>query len=198
MGFDEGDELATWHRALAGEGAAYALLFRAHEGRVYRRALSIVGDVHGAEDVASAAFFELWRKRRSVRVVEGSVLPWLLVTTVNLARNHLRGSIRYRDLLASLPREEAPNAESIALANAETLVLGVRLSEALARVSRADVALLVLTALDGLSTADAATALGMKPGTARMRLSRARERLKAILADQDPPLAQPTTQGARA
>jgi RNA polymerase sigma-70 factor (ECF subfamily) len=198
MGFDRGDELATWHRALAGDGTAYAALFREHEGRVYRRALSVVGDVHGAEDVTSAAFFELWRKRRSVRVVEGSVLPWLLVTTVNLARNHLRGSIRYRDLIASLPREEAPNAETIALANAETLVLGVRLSDALARVSRADVALLVLTALDGLSTADAATALGMKPGTARMRLSRARERLKAMLANQDPPLAQPTTEGARA
>src|SRR5688500_3305340 len=102
MNLDADDEAAVWERALSGEGAAYAALFRKHEDRVYRRALSVVGDVHGAEDIASVAFFELWRKRQSVRVVNGSVLPWLLVTTVNLARNQRRGSIRYRDLLASL------------------------------------------------------------------------------------------------
>ena len=94
MGFDAGDEATTWQRALSGEGAAYASLFREHQGRVYRRALSIVEDVHGAEDVTSATFFELWRKRSSVRVVEGSILPWLLATTINLARNYRRGSLR--------------------------------------------------------------------------------------------------------
>jgi len=198
MGFDSDDEAAVWQRALSGDGGAYAILFRKHEDRVYRRALSVVGDVHGAEDITSVAFFELWRKRRSVRVVDGSVLPWLLVTTVNLARNQRRGSIRYRDLVARLPRQEAPNAESIALANAETRILGIRLSEAFARVSSADVALLVLTALDGLSITDAATALGIKPGTARMRLSRARERLQATLTDETHQLGHPATEGANA
>lgn len=198
MGLYADGEAATWQRALSGEGAAYAWLFREHEQRVYRRALSIVGDVHGAEDVTSAAFFELWRKRRSVRVVDGSVLPWLLVSTVNLARNQRRGSVRYRRLIASLPRQDAPNAESIALANAETRILGIRLSEALAQVNRSDVSLLVLTALDDLSITDAATVLGLKPGTARMRLSRARERLRALLADEQHHLGHPTAEGANA
>ncbi|MCE7481049.1 RNA polymerase sigma factor [Microbacterium profundi] len=198
MGIDAGEEAATWQRALSGSGAAYASLFREHEGRVYRRALSIVRDVHGAEDVTSATFFELWRKRRAVRVVDGSVLPWLLVTTVNLARNHRRGSLRYRALIATLPREESPDAESIALSNVETMLLGVRLSDALARVNRSDVALLVLTAVDGLSISDAAAAIGIKPGTARMRLSRARERLQASLTNEQHRFSQAAAKGENA
>lgn len=182
----DNDEAAIWQRALTGEGAAYRELFRQHQGRIYRRALTVIGDVHSAEDVTSAAFFELWRKRRSVRLVNGSVLPWLLVTTLNLARNQRRGSTRYRDLVASLPRQETPDAESIALANSESRLMGVRLVKAMSRLNRTDVALLVLTALDDVSIADAAAALGIKPGAARMRLSRARERLRGDLADTHP------------
>lgn len=172
------DETSVWARALRGEGEAFALLFRAHRGRVYRRALSVVADVHGAEDVTSAAFFELWRKRRVVRLVDGSVLPWLLVTAMNLARNHLRGAMRHRRFVASLPRGEARDAEAEAIARLETQVLGVRLADALATVSRADAALLVLTAVDDLTIAEAAASLGIRDGTARMRLRRARQRLR--------------------
>jgi RNA polymerase sigma factor (sigma-70 family) len=184
MGSDSSDDAAAWERAASGEGLAYAELFRKHQGRVYRRALTLVGEVHGAEDIVAAAFFELWRKRRSVRVVEGSVLPWLLVTTVNLARNHRRATMRYRGLIASLPRHSSTDPEAVAVANLDTRVLGIRLSEAFSLLSSSDVALLVLTTLDGLTIADAADALGMKPGTARMRLKRARERLQENLADE--------------
>jgi RNA polymerase sigma factor (sigma-70 family) len=182
MSSSAGDEAETWQRALSGDGGAFAALFREHQARVYRRALSLVGDVHDADDVTAAAFFELWRKRRSVRLVEGGVLPWLLVTTINMARNHRRGALRYRRLISSLPHGETQNAETVAVANLEAEALGVRLSKALSRVTKADAALLVLTALDGLSITDAAQTLGIKPGTARMRLQRARHRLQADLA----------------
>ena len=177
------DEAALWQRAQSGEGDAFAALFRLHQSRVYRRALGLTGQVHDAEDVTAAAFFELWRKRRSVRVVNDSVLPWLLVTSVNLARNKLRGDIRHRRLISTLPRGSAPDAEVIALDNVQLDILGVRLSEALAQLTPDDAALLSLTVLDGLSVADAALAIGIKPGAARMRLSRARERLRLDLAD---------------
>lgn len=138
--------------------------------------------VHDAEDVTAATFFELWRKRRTVRLVDGTVLPWLLVTTVNLARNHRRGTGRYRAVIASLPREEAPNPESTAVANIETQLLGSRLAGAVAGLSSTDAALLTLTALEELSVSDAAAAVGIKPGAARMRLHRARLRLQTVLS----------------
>ena len=45
-----------------------------------------------------------------MRVIEGSVLPWLLVTTTNAARNSGRASLRYRKLLSSLQRSEQATA----------------------------------------------------------------------------------------
>lgn len=198
MSNDLDDEAATWVQACAGDGAAFASLFRFHQARVYRRALSLVSNAHDAEDVTAAAFFELWRKRRSVRLVDGTVVPWLLVATVNIARNHRRAAVRYRRVISSLPREETVNAESIAVANVETELLGVRLTEALGRVAAADAGLLVLTVLEDLSVSDAAAALGLKPGAARMRLHRARLRLQADLSDDHPRNILPIPEGEHA
>jgi RNA polymerase sigma-70 factor (ECF subfamily) len=169
------DESETWARALANDPLAYAELFDLHSTRVYRRALRMLGNVHDAEDVTAAAFFELWRKHRAVRLVGGSVLPWLLVTVVNLGRNHVRGVARYRAAIATIPR----SVQTVDPAD----IVEDRLdgSAALSALNRIDAALLVLTAVEGLSTAEAATALGLRPGAARMRLSRLRENRRLAL-----------------
>ena len=158
----------------------------------------MLGSAHDAEDVTAATFFELWRKRRTVRVVDGTVLPWLLVTTVNLARNHRRSSGRYRAVIASLPREETANPESAAVSNIETHLLGIRLADAVARLSAADAALLTLTVLDELSIAGAAEAVGINPGAARMRLHRARLRLQTALSDHATIVSTQTPEGEHA
>lgn len=163
------DDAAVWARALAHDPLAYAELFDRHSTRVYRRALGMLGNVHDAEDVTAAAFFELWRKHRGVRLVGGSVLPWLLVTVVNLSRNHVRGVARYRAAIAAIPRSEQ-SVDPAAVV--ESRLDG---AAALSGLARIDAALLVLTAVEGLTTAEAATALGLRPGAARMRLSRLRD-----------------------
>ena len=198
MSSDVEDEATTWGRAREGDGTAFASLFRQHQARVYRRASSMLDSVHDAEDVTAATFFELWRKRRTVRVVDGTVLPWLLVTTVNLARNHRRGAGRYRAVIASLPWEETTDPESTAATNIEVQVLGIRLADAVSRLSPADAALLTLTALDELSISDAAAAVGIKPGAARMRLHRARLRLQTALSDQATTPTMHTPEGEHA
>lgn len=172
------DDTALWDRALAKDARAYGELFDRHSSRVYRRALGMLGSVHDAEDVTAGAFFELWRKHRAVRLVGGSVLPWLLVTVVNLSRNQVRGLGRYRSAIAALPRTE----HSVDPADLVERIDGSPIASAVARLGRTDAALLVLTAVDGLTTAEAAAALGLKPGAARMRLSRARTRARDIHA----------------
>ena len=82
-----------WDRARQNEGDAFGQLFDLHRHRVFARALGLMENWHDAENVTAAAFFELWRRRRAVRIVHGSVLPWLLVTTVNLARNGRRSAM---------------------------------------------------------------------------------------------------------
>lgn len=60
------------------------------------------------------------------------------------------------------------------------------LAQALATLSPRDRDLLLLTAWEGLSTAEAAHALGIRATAARMGLVRARRRLAAALDDLDP------------
>jgi len=195
---DKNDEIATWERACAGSGEAYAELFRLHRDAVFRRALALVERAHDAEDATAVAFFELWRRRKSVLLIDGTVLPWLLVTVANTARNQRRGGFRYRRLLAALPRAEVRDAEQEAVAALETKALGVRLHEALSLLDTKDAALLTLTAVDGLTVADAAPLLGLKPGAARTRLMRARRRLQRDLTVTHPHLIPFLTEGERA
>jgi RNA polymerase sigma-70 factor (ECF subfamily) len=170
-----------WQRARQDDGAAFAALFDLHHARVYRRAFALLGDVHDADDVAAAAFFELWRKRRSVPLVSGSVRPWLLVTTVNLSRNASRSTARYRALLRDIPRPE-----SVAGSDGELSETSRRLAEALGGLTPVDAALFVLTVLEELPIVAAAQTVGLKATNARVRLHRARARLRVDLQDLNP------------
>ena len=97
------DETAVWSAALSRDERAFGVLFDRHRDRVFRHAARLVEYRAEAEDVTAAAFFELWRRRDAVRVVDGSVLPWLLVTATNLSRNASRGTRRYHAMLAGFP-----------------------------------------------------------------------------------------------
>jgi len=69
------DEQAGWSAALAGDSGAFASIFDRHGDRVYLHARRLTTSAADAEDVTAGAFLELWRRRRVVRVVNGSVLP---------------------------------------------------------------------------------------------------------------------------
>jgi RNA polymerase sigma factor (sigma-70 family) len=185
----QNDEAELWVRARRDDGAAFGALFDLHHGRVYRRALGLLGDAHEADDAAAGAFFELWRKRRSVRLVSGSILPWLLVTTVNLCRNSRRSTARYRQLLHDLPRSDSATSPEV-----EELETRHRLAFSLSRLAPIDGALFVLTVLEDVPIAEAAEAVGLKPSTARVRLHRARARLRNELNDLNPNV-RPASEG---
>jgi RNA polymerase sigma-70 factor (ECF subfamily) len=177
-----GQESEAWAAAQENDGNAFAVVFDLHRDRVYRHAIRMTTNVHDAEEVVAAAFFELWRLRRSVRVVDGSVLPWLLVTATNLCRNLARGIRRYRSLIASLPRAtEMRSSEDVALETIEEIRLAANVREAIGTLAPADAALIVLTSFERYSPAQAAVALGITDGAARTRLHRARARMAAAL-----------------
>lgn len=176
------DEAAAWASVLRGDGDAFVAIFDQHRDRTYRHALRLTANMHDAEDVVAGSFLELWRRRKSVRLVDGSVLPWLLVTATNLSRNVTRSLRRYRSLVASLPRaESAQSAEDVVVRQIEELRLTVELRDALVGLSPSDVALITLTVYEGYSSTQIATALGISDGAARTRLHRARSRMAEAL-----------------
>lgn len=170
-----------WAFALRGDGEAFGRIFDRHRHRVFRHSVHLVPTPTDADDVVAVVFFEAWRKRETVRFVNGSLLPWLLVTATNTARNVHRGSRRHRALLDRLPAA-APSEFVADIGDSEA-------EAALRRLSLADRQIITLCVLEGFSEAEAATALGIARGTVKSRLSRAKKRLAAHLVDHSPTAA---------
>lgn len=194
MGNVESDEERLWLRSLKGDGEAFGVLFDRHRDRVFRHAYRLSHDLHDAEDILSVAFLELWRRRVKVRLVEGSVLPWLLVTTTNVARNNGRAAFRYRKLLNSLPRSEAISeitGESQYMQDA----LDEDAAKALATLNALDLQLVSLVVFEQYTIAAAATILNLTPSAAKTRMHRARQRMKAAISG--PGMPAPALEGDR-
>jgi RNA polymerase sigma factor (sigma-70 family) len=154
-----------------GDGRAFTAVFDRHRVRVHRHSLGLVARPVDAEDVLAVTFFEAWRHRERIRFVDGSLLPWPLVTATNTARNVTRSTKRYQRLLAHLP---PPNP----VADPADSVDGGVVSETLARLRLVDQQILTLCVILDLSVRDAALALGVSPGTVKSRLHRAKSRMR--------------------
>ncbi|POH58489.1 sigma-70 family RNA polymerase sigma factor [Cryobacterium zongtaii] len=182
MGNNDRDDGELWSRSLAGEGDAFGVLYDRHRDRIFRHAYRLSGNRHDAEDILSAAFLELWRRRSKVRLVEDSVLPWLLVTTTNVARNGRRAAFRYSKLLLSLPRGEVVNIHKSEDSYAEDAA-NVNAALALRSLSPTDMHLVSLVVFEDYSLAAAAAILNITPGAAKTRMHRARRRMRAAIAE---------------
>ncbi|WAC67195.1 RNA polymerase sigma factor [Agrococcus sp. SL85] len=174
-----------WRAVVRGDGVAFAAIFDRHGDRVWRHAWRLMQHRQDTEDVTAAVFAEAWRKRSRVRIVDESVLPWLLVTATNCARNARRSVRRNERLIAHIPLgPDAPDAADVAADRMGRLEAGSAVAIAMASLNDKDASLVSLVLLEEMPLADAARALGMTYGAAKTRMSRAKERLRGHLAAQ--------------
>ncbi|NEM90745.1 RNA polymerase sigma factor [Galbitalea soli] len=171
------EEQQLWARALNQDGRAFGELYDLHAPRVFRHAARLCGNNADADEVVATAFFELWRRQSSVRLVDGSILPWLLVVTTNVARNQKRAARRYRAMLDELAAGGLERAQGEPIHETNERVL-----DALARLNPVEAGLIVLTVVEGFSVREAALAVGLSEGSARVRLHRTRRKLRGDLA----------------
>jgi RNA polymerase sigma factor (sigma-70 family) len=171
---DERSDEHEWADALRGDGEAFGRIFDRHRHRVFRHSYRLVAVTADADDIVSIAFLEAWRRADAVRFVNGSMLPWLLVTATNSARNLARGSRRYRAMLERLPADPHVNDRADQF--------DTEAHDALRLLSLADQRILTLCVLEDLSEKDAAAVLEIPAGTVKSRLSRAKARLAKSLA----------------
>jgi RNA polymerase sigma factor (sigma-70 family) len=147
-----------------------------------------------AWDIVSDTFTAAWR-HWDRRPAPNRLLPWLYAIAGNAVRDQRRSSDRRRRLLARLSADRAgPVAD-----HADGVVLGGAVSAALARLPVADRDILCLIAWEGQTDARAlGLALGLRPGSVRSRVHRARRRLRALLDEGDEPApAPPSPRNAR-
>lgn len=170
------DDEEHWRLAAAGDGEAFGLIFDRHRSRIRRHAHGLVSHGADADDVVATTFLEAWRRRDSIRFIDGSMLPWLLRTATNVAHNHTRSTRRYRALLARLPldRSVPDHADDVGDGPA---------TESLRQLSLKYQQVVTLCVLEGLSMDEAASVLGLPAGTVRSRLSRAKAQLRTHLSN---------------
>ena len=185
MNGDAVSDASLWLEAVAGTESAFAVLFDRHRARIFRKAYSRLRNVHDAEDVVAMVFLEAWRSREKVRIVDGSLLPWLLSVTTYLTLNSDRAARRYRRLLAKLPI--APSADPVPDVD-DRLDLQERanmLTQALRRLSAVERTVVDLCLVEELSMATVAGVLDVPIGTVKSRLNGARRKLRTYLGESD-------------
>ncbi|WP_371818265.1 RNA polymerase sigma factor [Pseudarthrobacter sp. C4D7] len=143
--------------------------------------MRIVGSAHTAEDMTAIVFYEAWRRREYVRIVNGSIVAWLLVTASNTIRNHNRQRRRYRAFLDQLPPPALTADVADEVVDAEEREAEARaLRDAFSRLKVQDRDVITLCVIEGFSLRQAAAALGVAEGTVKSRLHRAKTRLGAL------------------
>lgn len=170
----------VWRDVVEGRAHRFGLIWDRHRDRVFRHLVRAGAPLPDAEDLTAAVFLELWRRRGSVRFVDGSLLPWLIVTAQNVCRNSARARSRYRAFLAKLPPPlpVADPAEEVAERHGPA---AAQVRVVMASVSGTDRRLLALTVLEQFTVREACLAVGLSESAAKMRLSRLRTRLRAAL-----------------
>lgn len=167
-------------RSSAGDRAAFEQIYDRHVRAVYWQAHRVVRDADLAQQVSQDAFITLWEKSRTVRIVDESVLPWLMVTARFIALNAHRRQRRDADHSAELDRDLVDPTSDVEQAAAAGVVQE-RIDAAVGRLSDLDQQLYQLCIDGDHSYESAARELGVSHGSVRNRLSRVRAQLRADL-----------------
>ncbi|GAA1623868.1 RNA polymerase sigma factor [Actinoplanes couchii] len=166
-----------------GDPEAFTALYERHAEAVWNFAYRLTGSWSEADDALSTVFLTAWRRRRDMRLVGGSALPWLYLVTRNVCRGEGR---RLARLWRALPRLVRPDVPDHADRIADEDAAGQRLATVLAaidRLPRAEREAVHLCLLGDTSVEDAAELLGLSPHSVRSRLYRARTRLQQNLPE---------------
>jgi RNA polymerase sigma factor (sigma-70 family) len=159
--------------------AVYRELYEPICGYALRR----VREPEDAAEVIAETFATLWR--RFDRCPAGEELrPWLFGVARRVLANQRRGERRR----SALSERLAVNIDPAALEGARTDEPSSTLAGAFASLSESDRELLSLVAWEGLTRDELSVALGTSRAAVRLRLHRARKRLRAALPPTQPRL----------
>ncbi len=148
-------------------------LFERYSQDVYRFALYLSGDPSLAEEIAQETFVRVWVMPGEVR--GGTVKAYLLTIARNLYLAERRRAARHVALDSDLP-DPKPGPEAGAWGRQELDAVLV----ALQGLPEADRTALLMHAQDGLSYAAIASALGLSTAAVKVRVHRARIKLRGI------------------
>jgi len=169
-------------RALDGDKVSFGALVDRYWSMAVAVALSKTGDAAQAEDLAQEGFVQAYLSLPTLRD-PSRFAGWLGRIVAQKSMSHVR---RYRSR-TPLPITQIPEPESPALAAVTAnpgMTPGIRrrVVDAIRRLPDNLQTVVIMRFITGLSTVEIAHQLGKRPGTVRVRVHRACERLRRDLA----------------
>ncbi len=161
-------------------------IVREHSARVYRLAYRLTGNRQDAEDLTQEVFVRVFRSLDSY--TPGTFEGWLHRITTNLFLDQVRRRKRIRMVTTGDEAEAWPSADQLSSPERayEHGNLNSDVQRALDALPPEYRAAVVLCDIEGLSYEEIAVTLGIKLGTVRSRIHRARARLRQSLEDRRP------------
>jgi RNA polymerase sigma-70 factor, ECF subfamily len=174
-------------RAQTGDMAAFGTLVQVCRSRTMGTIRRMISCKQDTEDVAQEVFFRMHTSIRRLR--EPAAFDfWLYRLTLNAVYDYLRKRPRRRDILmADLEEREV----TVAAASASWQVLRDQqdrlrtidyVDGLLANLSASDRILIVMREVEGLTMEELSEVLGVSVGAVKLRLFRARNRLRQVLS----------------
>ncbi|HTH81064.1 MAG TPA: RNA polymerase sigma factor [Ramlibacter sp.] len=177
-------ELAA--RIASGDGAAFELLMRRHNRRLYRIARSVLRNGADAEDALQESYLAVYRGIGSFRG-DSSLATWLAKLVLNHCLGRKRKALRRENIVAIVP--EDPENESIAPIDIDTpdrALIRAELRELLEskveQLPEAFRTVFMMRCVEELSVEETADLLAIPQATVRTRHFRARSLLRESLA----------------
>jgi RNA polymerase sigma-70 factor (ECF subfamily) len=178
------EERAWIERIVAGDEAAFEMMFRRYNRELYRFALRMTGSPDEAEEVVQAVFVAVWRNRASWTIRSG-----LRVYLIGAVRNRVLQQFRN----GRVQRRLQPDVLAFTTSHASEPFLGpdaqVQRADFAAALARAVAGLpprcreaFVLTREHGMTYAEAAATMGISPQTVMVQIGRALTALRKSLA----------------
>jgi RNA polymerase sigma factor (sigma-70 family) len=184
MGQPSDEELLA---AIAAGPGAIAEFYRRHVARVTAMGARRFGNPEDVADFVATVFVEVLDSADGFDPGRGRAVAWLYGVGGNVA------TAMYRQRSRAVRAEQRISGRALLDPDdyarvEERIDAAARLRQtylAMRDLPEQDRRLLELVAVDGLGTHEAARALMLTPVAARVRLSRARRRLRVVLAQQD-------------
>ena len=161
--------------------AAFQALFAQTHVALLAYAVRRVAQPSDAADIVADAFLVAWRRIDEVPTGPDA-RPWVFGVARGCLSNYYRGE-RRRSALADRLRQTLTDSPPID----DLTTDGIAVRDALACLSASDRELVQLEAWEQLSRAEIALALGCSQAAVRVRLHRARARLRRALSEPEPP-----------
>ena len=172
-GLDDRDVIA---RVIAGDRAAFEVLVRRHNQRMFRAARAIAKTDADAEDVLQQAWLDVYRNLGQFRG-DAAFATW----ATRIAVHQAVAMVRKRPLVAEIVETASDIAPDAELSRAR---IGALLETCLGNIPQGNREVMVLRDILELDTAETAACLGLSEEAVRVRLHRARAAIAAALTEQ--------------